>query len=49
MEQKEQKILITGASGGFGYLTCKSLIDKGHKVVGTMRSTTGKNKKVAMT
>ncbi len=43
----EQKILITGASGGFGYLTCKSLIDKGHQVVGTMRSTTGKNEKVA--
>lgn len=42
-----QKILITGASGGFGYLTCKSLIDKGHKVVGTMRSTTGKNEKIA--
>lgn len=43
----EQKILITGASGGFGFLTCKSLVDKGHKVVGTMRSIAGKNEKVA--
>ena len=43
----EQKILITGASGGFGFLTCQSLIEKGHKVVGTMRSTKGKNEKVA--
>jgi NAD(P)-dependent dehydrogenase (short-subunit alcohol dehydrogenase family) len=43
----EQKILITGASGGFGYLTCRSLIDNGHKVVGTMRSAAGKNEKVA--
>lgn len=43
----EQKILITGASGGFGFLTCKSLIEKGHNVVGTMRSTSGKNEGVA--
>lgn len=42
-----QRILITGASGGFGYLTCKSLIDNGYKVVGTMRSTKGNNEKVA--
>lgn len=45
----KQKILITGASGGFGFLTCKSLIEKGHNVVGTMRSTKGKNKKIAKT
>ena len=43
----EQRILITGASGGFGFLTCQSLIEKGYKVVGTMRSTKGKNEKVA--
>jgi NAD(P)-dependent dehydrogenase (short-subunit alcohol dehydrogenase family) len=42
-----QKIIITGASGGFGFLTCKALIANGHKVVGTMRSTSGKNEKVA--
>ncbi|MEM6344235.1 MAG: SDR family oxidoreductase [Bacteroidota bacterium] len=42
-----QKILITGASGGFGFLAAKSLIEAGHSVVGTMRSTQGKNEKVA--
>jgi NAD(P)-dependent dehydrogenase (short-subunit alcohol dehydrogenase family) len=42
-----QRVLITGASGGFGYLTCKSLIENGHKVVGTMRSTKGNNENVA--
>ncbi|MEM6379845.1 MAG: SDR family oxidoreductase [Bacteroidota bacterium] len=42
-----QKILITGASGGFGFLTSKSLIENGHQVVGTMRSTKGKNEKTA--
>lgn len=42
-----QKILITGASGGFGFLTSKALIAGGHKVVGTMRSTSGKNEQVA--
>ena len=41
------KILITGASGGFGYLISKSLIENGHQVVGTMRSTKGKNEQVA--
>ena len=29
----EQKILITGASGGFGYLICESLIKNGHQVL----------------
>ncbi len=43
----EQKIIITGASGGFGFLTCQSLIKNGHKVVGTMRSTKGKNEQIA--
>lgn len=42
-----QKILITGASGGFGFLTAKALVAKGHKVVGTMRSVKGKNETVA--
>ena len=42
-----KKILITGASGGFGYLTTLSLLKKGHQVVGTMRSITGKNEQVA--
>ncbi|MDW3647125.1 MAG: SDR family oxidoreductase [Bacteroidia bacterium] len=38
-----KKILITGASGAFGSLTCKSLQSKGYQLVGTMRSTSGKN------
>lgn len=42
-----QKIFITGASGAFGSLTCKSLQAKGHQVVGTMRSKSGKNAGIA--
>ncbi len=42
-----KKILITGASGAFGSLTCKSLAEKGFQVVGTMRSTKGKNEAIA--
>ena len=42
-----QKILITGASGAFGSLTCKSLQAKGHQIVGTMRSKVGKNTEIA--
>ncbi|MFT5834608.1 MAG: NAD(P)-dependent dehydrogenase (short-subunit alcohol dehydrogenase family) [Cognaticolwellia sp.] len=41
-----QKIIVTGASGAFGIVTCQALIEKGHQVVGTMRSTKGKNEKV---
>ncbi len=41
------KILVTGASGAFGRLTCIQLAQKGHQVVGTMRSQTGKNAEVA--
>lgn len=43
----ENKILITGASGAFGSLTCQTLSEKGYQVVGTMRSTKGKNEKIA--
>lgn len=42
-----KKILITGASGAFGSLTAKALSEKGHTVVGTMRSAGGKNESVA--
>ncbi len=42
-----KKILITGASGAFGSLAAKALTEKGHTVVGTMRSTNGKNEGVA--
>uniref|UniRef100_UPI004047A96E SDR family oxidoreductase n=1 Tax=Roseivirga sp. TaxID=1964215 RepID=UPI004047A96E len=43
----KHKILVTGASGAFGSLTCKQLVANGHQVVGTMRSTTGKNEAIA--
>lgn len=43
----KQKIIVTGASGAFGSLACKLLIENGYEVVGTMRSTSGKNENVA--
>ncbi len=43
----EQKILITGASGGFGKLTVNTLLENGHKVAASMRDTGGKNKDIA--
>ena len=42
-----KKVLITGASGGFGSLTVKSLLSKGHKVAATMRNTQTKNAEIA--
>jgi NAD(P)-dependent dehydrogenase (short-subunit alcohol dehydrogenase family) len=41
------KILITGASGGFGKLTVISLIQRGHHVAAAMRDIAGRNKGVA--
>lgn len=43
-----QKILVTGASGAFGKLTCIALVKSGHKVVGTMRALSGKNENVSV-
>jgi NAD(P)-dependent dehydrogenase (short-subunit alcohol dehydrogenase family) len=42
-----KKILITGASGGFGILTVKKLIENGHQVAAGMRDVEGKNKNTA--
>ena len=42
-----KKILITGASGGFGKLTTLTLLEKNHTVVASMRQPDGKNKSVA--
>jgi len=41
------KVLITGANGGFGALTVKTLLEQGHSVVGTMRNPDSKNKVAA--
>lgn len=38
------RVLITGATGGFGFLTIKQLISNGHQVVGTARDLNGRNK-----
>lgn len=38
------KIIVTGATGGFGFLTIKQLMADGHKVVGTARDLAGRNK-----
>lgn len=42
-----EKVLITGASGGFGKLIVLTLIEKGHIVVASMRGVQDKNKSVA--
>ncbi len=41
------KVIITGANGGFGALTVKTLLNEGHEVVATMRNPESKNKAAA--
>ena len=41
------KVIITGANGGFGALTVKTLLAKGHSVVATMRNPDGRNQEAA--
>jgi len=42
-----KKVLITGCSTGFGYMSAKYLAEKGHHVYATMRNINGKNTKAA--
>ncbi|MEO1712114.1 MAG: SDR family NAD(P)-dependent oxidoreductase, partial [Bacteroidota bacterium] len=39
----KQRVLITGASGGFGTLISKQLLADGHTVIASMRGVQGKN------
>jgi NAD(P)-dependent dehydrogenase (short-subunit alcohol dehydrogenase family) len=41
------KVLITGATGGFGTLITKQLLNDGHKVAGTARDIQGRNRAAA--
>lgn len=41
------KVIVTGASGGFGALTVKSLLNNGHEVAASMRNSESKNKEIA--
>lgn len=41
------KVLITGANGGFGALTVKTLLNQGHQVVATIRNPEARNKAAA--
>ena len=43
----KKKILITGASGGFGKLTVLTLLQRGHQVAASMRDIKKKNKNIA--
>lgn len=40
---QSQTVFITGSSSGFGWLTTRTLLEKGHTVFATMRGVDGKN------
>ncbi len=42
-----KKILITGASGGFGKLITLTLLERGHAVVASMRGPADRNRRIA--
>ncbi|MEM8940930.1 MAG: SDR family oxidoreductase [Pseudomonadota bacterium] len=42
-----QKVLVTGASSGFGQLTVNTLLEAGHTVIASMRDPNGRNRSVA--
>ena len=43
----KKKVLITGANGGFGMLTVKTLLANGHEVAASMRNIDTRNKETA--
>ncbi len=43
------KILVTGASSGFGHIIAGDLVKAGHRVAGTVRVPEGRNKEAAQT
>jgi NAD(P)-dependent dehydrogenase (short-subunit alcohol dehydrogenase family) len=41
------KILLTGASGGFGRLIARTLLAQDHAIAATMRDQAGRNREIA--